>query len=82
LKNLAVTPGFVAPGQKLTYSPVKQGALIVSTTAADGSEEANKTPYFLNYELAATDPGVILIKSNASQNVWPDTKNCLDIALQ
>jgi hypothetical protein len=77
----AVQATTLTSGQKLTFSPAKEGALIVSTANADGSTEANQTPYTLNYNRQSTDPPINLVKSNAAQTSWPNTQDCKTITL-
>ncbi|MDA9405829.1 hypothetical protein XH80_03335 [Bradyrhizobium sp. CCBAU 45384] len=78
----AAVPTSVAKGQTLKFNPVAQSALVVSTTNADGSTEANQTGYFLKYNGAPTDPTVTLTKSDASRTSWPNTQDCKTITLQ
>ena len=84
LGSLAVQPATVVAGQNLTLSPARQGALVVSTTATDGSVEANQTSYFLDYLLPGqlSDPFVKLVKSFAAGTPpWPNTEDCTTIQL-
>ncbi|MGY4434976.1 hypothetical protein ACVWWO_007453 [Bradyrhizobium sp. F1.13.1] len=78
----AAVPTSVAKGTSMPFSPVAQGALVVSTTNADGSTEANQTAYFLKYKGSPTDPTVTLTKSDASRTSWPNTQDCKTITLQ
>ena len=71
----------VGKGATIPFSPVAQGALVVQTTNANGSKEANQTGYFLKYNGSATDPTVTLTKSDASRTSWPDTEDCKTISL-
>jgi Pro-kumamolisin, activation domain len=72
----------VAKGATLPFSPVGQGALVVQTVDANGSKEANQTPYFLRYNAGATDPTVLLAKSDFSRTSWPNTEDCKTITLK
>ncbi|MFM0385876.1 hypothetical protein [Paraburkholderia dipogonis] len=56
--------------------------VVVSTSNANGSAEANQTAYSLFYDTQSTDPGVLMDKTNATQTVWPQTDNCRAITLQ
>src|SRR5207248_2384238 len=83
LGSLAVQPATVVAGQNLTFSPAQQGALVVSTTATNGSVEANQTSYLLNYVGQFSDPFVNLVKSFAPGTPpWPNTEDCTTIPLQ
>ena len=53
---------------------------VVPTANSNGSIEANKTSYFLIYDTATTDPGLLLAKGNSSQTSWPNTEDCTTIA--
>lgn len=72
----------VAKGTTMQFNPVAQGALVASTTNADGSTEANQTAYFLKYSGSSTAPTVTLTKSDASRTSWPNTQDCKTITLQ
>lgn len=72
----------VAKGATLPFSPVGQGAMVVQTTDANGSKEANQTAYFLKYNAASTDPTVLLVKSDFARTSWPNTEDCKTIVLQ
>jgi hypothetical protein len=52
---------------------------VVSTSAADGASEANKTAYTLLYDTPAGSQGVILVKDNSTQTTWPATPDCTNI---
>ncbi|HEY0512966.1 MAG TPA: hypothetical protein VGH73_13740 [Thermoanaerobaculia bacterium] len=52
---------------------------VVSTSAADGASEANKTSYMLLYNTPAGGQGVVLVKDNPSQTTWPSTPDCTTI---
>ena len=71
----------VAQGQTIPFSVSGQAALVVQTVNPNGATEANQTSYFLEYNAAATDPTVLLVKSDASQTSWPDTEDCATISL-
>jgi hypothetical protein len=71
----------VAKGTTLPFSVSGQGALVVQTTDANGSKEANQTAYFLKYNAAPTDPPVLLTKSDATRTSWPNTEDCATISL-
>ena len=71
----------VAKGAVLPFSVSGQGALVVQTTDANGSKEANQTAYFLKYNASATAPTVLLVKADASRTSWPNTEDCKTIAL-
>jgi hypothetical protein len=72
----------VPKGQVIGFSVSGQNALVVQTTNANGSQEANQTAYFLKYNASASDPTVLLTKSDAARTSWPDTEDCSTIALQ
>ena len=78
----AIQASTLTPGQDTKFAPVAQGALVVSTTLTDGSTEANQTAYFLRYNRAATDPLIMLVKSDAARTSWPNTQDCLTITLK
>lgn len=69
---------FVAKGTVETIN----GAVIaiVSTTAADGASEANKTAYLLLYDVPAGGQGVVMAKDNTSQTTFPSTPDCTTLA--
>ena len=71
----------VAKGQTIPFSVSGQAALGVQTVNSNGATEANQTAYFLKYNAAATDPTVLLVKSDASQTTWPDTEDCATMSL-
>jgi hypothetical protein len=71
----------VAKGATLPFSVSGQGATVVQTVDANGSKEANQTAYFLKYNAAASDPTVLLTKSDASRTSWPNTEDCTTISL-
>ncbi len=78
LGTFTLVPTTIPAGKTVTldgFAPV-----VVTTVAANGASEANKTSYFL---LSDPSPnfGFILVKSNPSQTSWPDTENCRDIQL-
>jgi len=79
---VAVQAQSFSPSANISFSPVAQGALVVTTTATDGATEANNTPYFLRYNRAASDPPINLVKSDASKTTWPYTPDCTTITLQ
>lgn len=58
------------------------GALVVSTTAADGASEADHTVYGLQYNTPASSTGIVMNNTNASRASWPYTPNCQNITLQ
>jgi hypothetical protein len=66
----------VPTGQVISYSVSAQVVTIVQTATADGAQGASQTPYALKYQAAATDPTVLLTKSDASQTSWPYTPDC------
>ena len=72
----------VPKGGVIPFSVSAQNALVVQTTNPDGSTEANQTPFFLKYNASATDPTVLLTKSDASRTSWPNTQDCKTITLQ
>ncbi len=90
--NLSIYPNVIGPfatvatsvakGVVLPFSVSGQGALIVQTTDANGSKEANQTAYFLKYNASAADPPVLLQKSDFSRTSWPNTEDCKTIMLQ
>ena len=53
---------------------------VVSTSAADGASEANKTSYTLFYDTPAGGQGVALVNDNPTQTTWPSTPDCTTIA--
>ena len=65
----------------IPFSVIAQAALIVQTTNANGSVEANQTAYFLRYNAAASDPTVLLVKSDASRTSWNNSEDCAAISL-
>ena len=79
---LATVATNLTPGQNLSFAPVGQNALIVSTVASDGSTEANQTAYFLRYDRQSTDPLIFLVKSDALRTSWPNTQDCTTITLK
>lgn len=78
----AVVASTLTPGQDIKFSPVAQGATIVTTTNVDGSTEANQTKYFLKYNRQPTDPLINLVKSDASRTSWKNTPDCSTITLK
>ena len=66
----------------IPFSPVAQGATIVTTSNSDGSTEANQTAYFLQYNRQPTDPLMVLVKSDATRTSWPNTQDCTTITLK
>lgn len=78
----AVQAQTFTPGQDLSFSPVAQGATVVTTTASDGASEANKTAYFLQYKRQPSDPQINLVKSDAGRTTWPNTPDCRTIVLK
>lgn len=81
LGPFASVPTSVPAGSNFGYAVSGQNALVVQTTNPDGSTEANMTPYSLLYNASASDPGVIMIKTDPSQTSWPNTQDCATIAL-
>ncbi len=81
LGPFAAVPMTVAKGQTIPFSVIAQAALIVQTTNANGSVEANQTAYFLRYNAAASDPTVLLVKSDASRTSWNNSEDCAAISL-
>jgi hypothetical protein len=82
LGPFAAIPTNIAKGAVLSFSPVAQGALTVETAAANGSQEANQTAWFLRYNGAPTDPTVLLAKSDFARTSWPNTEDCTTITLK
>jgi hypothetical protein len=78
--QLAVTKETVPPGKSIIINEF--GAAVVSTNAADGVSEASQASYFLNYETQPGDPGVALVKDNATQTSWLDSPDCRSIPLK
>jgi hypothetical protein len=76
-KTSAVVATTVAAGATKNFGP-NFGALVVSTTNADGSTEANATHYPLFYDAQASDPPLTTLDTNPSRTSWPNTQNCLD----
>jgi hypothetical protein len=74
LAPLSVVPVTVPAGNNQGNNGV--GVVVVSTAATDGASEANNTNYFLSYEGAPGDPGVVLVKQNSSQISYPGNPNC------
>jgi hypothetical protein len=72
----------VGPGVDYRFSPSALGAAITPTLTMDGAQQADMTPYGLNYNPGPTDPAIEFTKSNASQFNWPSTPSCNDIVLQ
>lgn len=68
-------------GTSIPFSPSAQMGLVVQTTNPNGSVEANSTPYTLSYDNGGNLPGVIMVKSDASQTSWPNTEDCKTITL-
>jgi subtilase family serine protease len=66
--------------QVVSYSVSPQAVIIVQTANANGAQEASATPYALKYQAAATDPTVLLTKSDASQTSWPYTPDCATLS--
>jgi hypothetical protein len=82
LGPFAVVASSVGKGAIQPFSPVAQGALIVGTTDANGSKEANQTAWFLRYNFAPTDPTALLAKSDFARTSGPNTEDCKTITLQ
>jgi hypothetical protein len=55
---------------------------VVETANANGSAEAHQTSYLLLYDRQPSDPGILLVKTNASQTTWPQTDDCRAMTLQ
>lgn len=53
----------------------------VTTSNQNGAAEANQTSYFLLYDRAPGDPGVVMNKSNANITSFPNTEDCTALAL-
>jgi hypothetical protein len=77
LNPFYATARFVSKGTTETIN----GAVIavVSTAAADGASEANKTSYLPLYDTPAGGQGVVLVKDNSTQTTWPSTPDCTNI---
>jgi hypothetical protein len=81
LGPFASVPQTIAAGSNIGFAVSGQNALVVQTVNADGSAEANMTAYSLLYNTSSSDPGVIMIKTDASRNSWPNTEDCATISL-
>jgi hypothetical protein len=81
LGPFASVPQTVAAGANIGFAVSGQNALVVQTTNPDGSAEANMTSYSLLYNTSASDPGVLMNKTNASRTSWPNTEDCSTISL-
>lgn len=81
LGPFASVPTTVTAGNNIGFAVSGQNALIVQTTATDGASEANKTNYFLSYNTAPGDLGVLFVKSDSKQTSWPYTPDCATISL-
>jgi hypothetical protein len=55
----------VPAGAVVNFSPSGQNALVVQTTAADGSSEALVSSYSLQYNTPSGGPGVVMSKTNS-----------------
>ena len=78
----AFTQITILPGQDINLVPSGLGAGIVGTLTYDGAVQANVTSYFLNYNVAPSDPAVNFVKSNPSQTSYPVTEDCSIVTLQ
>jgi hypothetical protein len=81
LGPFSATTATITQGNSINFAVSAQVATVVQTAASDGAVEANKTNYTLLYNVGSGDPGVILVKSDASQTSWPLTENCQAISL-
>jgi hypothetical protein len=84
LGPFATVPTTVNAKTSINFNPNGFGALVLQTTASDGASEANNTSYFLAYKGSGNpgNPVILMTKSNANQNSWPNTPNCADIILK
>jgi len=72
----------VTKGTDLKFSTNAYGATVVATVNSNGAIEANNTAYFLRYKAAASDPTIIMVKTDSSRTSWPLTEDCTTIVLK
>ena len=77
----AAAPDTFGPGVDAAFQVDEDIAVVVSTSTADGSIEANQTSYSLSYDEQPGDPQVTFAKINASQTSWPIEQDCCSIGL-
>lgn len=77
---LATVPVTVPHGTKMGINGFS--IVVVSTSLSNGAKEASQTNYFLLYDTHSSDPGVLPVKTNATQTTWPETDGCRSIQLQ
>jgi len=72
----------VTKGTDLKFSTNGYGATVVATVNPNGAVEANNTAYFLRYKAAASDPTIVIVKTDSSRTSWPLTLDCTTIVLK
>lgn len=79
LEPFAMVSTAIPAGTNYGFSPSAYGALVVSTSSANGADEANATNYQLLYTPTAGDPGVIMEETGSG--VTTDFQDCGSVSL-